>query len=119
MGRPKGSRNRPEKFVYFFGDAYGNVKIGVTNQPLVRFERLANENETTIHPLCCFAGNEILERKLHWHFAAERSHHEWFRLSPRLETFIRELQACESILPVFSFEEIAESEARFQAILAS
>jgi hypothetical protein len=115
MNRRPGSSPK-DRFVYFVSDGHDRIKIGITDHPTRRFAALGG----CIYPLYCGKGNEALERKLHARFARYRLHHEWFRQSPELENFIRDLQHCEGhpYCPKFTFEEVREMEDGFRRATA-
>lgn len=67
------------------GKVTGLYKIGRSRDPEVRVRRLSyvlSEPVELIHTITTDDAN-VLERLLHTTFAAQRIHHEWFRLRRR------------------------------------
>lgn len=69
----------------------GPVKIGCSICPGERLLRYLVWSPVPLTLIGAVPGNFQDEAATHQHFAAERLHHEWFRLTPRLERFIRRL----------------------------
>jgi hypothetical protein len=76
--------------VYFIGCGYDRVKIGYTNHPTPD-SRLADLQAGSPLPLEILAwcdGDEDTERAIHRELADERTHREWFKITPRVAALI-------------------------------
>lgn len=69
----------------------GPVKIGCSICPRERLSRYLVWSPQPLRLIGAVPGSFQDEAAVKRCFAAERQHHEWFRLTPRLETFIRAL----------------------------
>lgn len=84
--------------VYFIeASAVGAIKIGASGDLERRFRHLCVGSPTPLTLLLAIPGTLGDERRLHSMFAAERAHGEWFRATPQLRRFIRELALADAI----------------------
>ncbi len=75
------------RFVYFVAGG-GLVKIGVANDPLGRLGELMVGSPIRLELLATVPGGRELEKALHSILESERSHGEWFHLTPRIQLLI-------------------------------
>ena len=81
--KERGAKRRDNRHVYFLGEVYGAVKIGVAVNLEKRIKTLQTAfpyKLTLIHSVQSDRAN-TLERELHKHFAAKRLNGEWFALN--------------------------------------
>jgi len=84
----------PDKRSVYFVQALdgGPIKIGVAANPTTRLVGLQTGSPVSLRLLATVdAGGARLEHQLHAHFAASRSHGEWFRPTPELLTYIEDV----------------------------
>lgn len=79
----------PGEQVYFIGSIEGPVKIGRSVAVQARLATLQTGCPTPIHILAVVDGGRLLERAYHEHFANDRLHGEWFRMSEALRLEIK------------------------------
>jgi hypothetical protein len=69
----------------------GLIKIGFAGKdPKIRLTNLSNMSPIPLILVGSIKGSFVTERDLHLRFEGLRSHGEWFRLSPELQTFLVE-----------------------------
>jgi len=73
----------------YFAYSGGLVKIGYSIAPAYRQAELAAASAHPVVMVLIVPGSETDERKFHIRFAADRAHHEWFRLSKRMRNFFK------------------------------
>lgn len=76
--------------VYFIGSTGGGVKIGYSTSPHGRLASLQAGSFHKLSVLGMMPGERHVEGWLHRHFAKDRVHSEWFKLTKRLRAFIAE-----------------------------
>lgn len=81
--------------VVYFMSAIGSdvVKIGHSTSLRSRFDSLKNAGGVQIRLLAIMPGGPEQERVLHKRYAAARTHGEWFRLTPALQSAITKARA--------------------------
>ncbi|MBN9472080.1 MAG: GIY-YIG nuclease family protein [Bosea sp.] len=87
-GLPEFPGHKPRNgmgYVYFL--AVGEfVKIGFSRSPSERLTNIRRSAPADLDAYVAIPGRLAFEKKLHKHFADERSNGEWFRLSDRLRS---------------------------------
>jgi predicted GIY-YIG superfamily endonuclease len=80
----RGARRRSKRFVYFIGEVYGAVKIGVAANPQRRLNQLQTAFPYKLILLHVMETDEAtqVEAALHREYAAKRLNGEWFALTP-------------------------------------
>ena len=87
--------------VYFLAaPIVGLVKIVSTLKLEARLHALRVNSPVPLELLATMAGGIGLENDLHDHFASDRAHGEWFRLSERLRSFIEAVATGSPIPPI-------------------
>lgn len=69
----------------------GPVKIGYSYRPVLRLEEIRPWCPWPVEIAASIAGDCVIERRFHTHFAASRQHGEWFSASPELSEAIRKI----------------------------
>jgi hypothetical protein len=83
---------RPEEAVYFIQQgAGGPVKIGLAKDVRKRLWTLQTSTPAPLFVRATIGGDRQTERALHAFYAREHIRGEWFRPSPRLVAYIREV----------------------------
>lgn len=83
-----------ESWVYFIQAAAGGpVKIGRSTAPRARLASLQTANAAALRIVAMMPGGGAVERAMHATFAADRARPggEWFRPSPSLAAFVKEI----------------------------
>jgi hypothetical protein len=74
---------RPRPAIYFVR-SNGLVKIGYSKHVAQRVRALRTGSSVPLELWFSFDGTRELEKELHWRFRRDRSHGEWFHLSPAI-----------------------------------
>jgi len=75
--------------VYFIqAETDGLIKIGTSEDPLLRMGAMQSGCPVILKLLGCIKAGRLAEREIHERFAEERRHFEWFEPSDRLVAFI-------------------------------
>lgn len=77
----------------------GPIKIGCSRSVHARLEALATWSPWPLEVIAAVPGTLADEGFLHGCFAADHSHHEWFRSSPALRQMITKIAAAGSVQP--------------------
>lgn len=80
--------------VYFIETADGSlIKIGWSRYPVTRVENLATWSPVPLHLSAAVEGSRTDEKRLHYRFREQWSHHEWFRPSAELLAVVDHVRA--------------------------
>lgn len=106
------------KFIYFMKPVGmdGPIKIGCTKFAKSRLYHMAIWSPIPLEIVATAPGTFDMEWGLHFHFAAERLHHEWFRASPRLVALVEAIKAG---TPLTDLVAIKDAKARRDALKAA
>lgn len=78
--------------IYFItARTVGLVKIGHARRPQERFTSIKTHSPVPLSLERVCDGSRAEEEQLHVRFAADRSHGEWFRITPELDLFMQSL----------------------------
>lgn len=97
----------------YFAYSGGLVKIGYSTFARNRQGDLSAAGAHPVTMVLLVPGNEAAERKFHDRFAADREHHEWFRLSKKMRDFFKA-----RLCPI-GRASLREAEARFWEYIQS
>lgn len=88
------NHRRGTRWIYFIEDVEKHlVKIGRTGNLKLRFTDLCRQAKCELRLLAAVAeSNEVNEHRLHRYFAKIRHVGEWFRHTPMLQQYIKELK---------------------------
>lgn len=77
-------------YVYFVRrvDGTGPVKVGYSTCPVWRLDQLAAWSPEPLELVAVVPGPAVLERRFHALFASTHSHHEWFVVTPLVQSVI-------------------------------
>lgn len=85
---------KSDLFIYFIqAGANGAIKIGRTDDVYARLDTLQTANAEELRLLLFIDGDRALETTFHAHFVKDHIRGEWFRPSPELLQFVRDLDA--------------------------
>lgn len=77
-------------YVYFMlAESVSMLKIGTAVDPLKRHKSIAASSPVPVVLLGSVIGSVNVERWCHYHCFVDRSHFEWFRLTPKTDAFVR------------------------------
>lgn len=89
-------------YIYFIREqGRGNIKIGITKDPVVRLAQLQSGNPDLLAIEAMASGGEIAEYALHVQFHGHRIRGEWFLPAPVILAFME-------TLPSFQDAELGE-----------
>lgn len=110
---PNGIPNVVGGFVYFIVDkTRGLVKIGYSYDPMKRISDLQTGNGGRLELLASVRGTMKTERRLQELWEDLRTSGEWFRLTPRLESFAARINGmdCTTDIPAITIDDIFSEE---------